>query len=158
MRAIPALLLLLIAPVEAWAQGQVVSHDRIRRYAGEEVTVEGPVARVAPAGSGSLWFSIGNRAHPSSSLVIVVLEEFVKGFDTPRSYEGAVIQVYGLVQTGAASTTAADRSVVASPPGGTPRTPYIVLQDMSRFKVISRPDAPRPDTTSATAGGAPPRP
>lgn len=152
MRVSVLLLIGLLCPAMAWSQGRVVDHSRVRRYAGEEITVEGPVARVAPGGAGSLWFSIG-RPHPSASIVIVVLEELVKGFDIPRSYEGAVIQVYGLVQVGQASTSAAERSIVASPPGGNPRTPYIVLQDMSRFKVISRPGQPRLDTTASRPPG-----
>ncbi len=147
MRVAALSLIGLLVPGMAWAQGAVVDHSRARRYAGEEVTIEGPVARVAPGGGGSLWFSLG-RPHPSASIVIVVLEEFAKGLDAPRSYEGAVIQVNGLIQTSQTMNSAAERSLVQVPPGGTPRTPFIVLQDLSRFKVISRSAEQRPDTTA----------
>jgi hypothetical protein len=142
MRWLLAMTLATLVPSQAEAQGSVVDHARVRRYAGEVVTVEGPVARVAPGGAGSLWFSLG-RPHPSATLVVVVLEEYVKSLDLPRNYEGAVIQVYGLVQTRDDTRTAADLSL-PPPPGGTPRTPYIVLQDISRLKVISRPDSVPP--------------
>lgn len=143
MRWMLPLMLVSLVAAETGAQ-QVVDHTRVRRYAGEEVTVEGPVARVAPASQGSLWISLG-RPHPSATLVIVVAEEFVRSLDQPRSYEGATIQVTGRIHTGEAGGIGIDRNVTPQLPGGNPRTPFIVLQDISRLKVISRPGAV-PDT------------
>lgn len=152
MYAIPGLLLSLVLAGEALAQATVVDHSRVRRYAGEEITVEGPVARVAPGGGGTLWFSLG-RPHPSATLVIVVAEEFVKGFDSPRSYEGAVVRVTGRILTGESGGIGIDRTNTPRLPGGNPRTPFIILQDIGRFQVVSRPGEPRPDTTRRVPGG-----
>jgi len=63
--------LLLPALVMAGAlEAQVVDHTRVRRYAGEEVTIRGPIARGVPMGGGVVWFSLG-KPHPSASLVVV---------------------------------------------------------------------------------------
>ncbi len=142
----------LLIPSIAWSQSQVVDHSRVRRYAGEEITVEGPVARVAPGGGGSVWISLG-RPHPSASLVIVVLEEFAKSLETPRYYDGAIIQVTGRILTGEAGGIGIDRTNTPQLPGGNPRTPFIVLQDIGRFRVVSRPGEPRPDTTASRPPG-----
>lgn len=152
MRVTVPLLIGLLSPAMAWSQGPVVDHTRVRRFAGEEVTVEGPVARVAPAGGGSLWISLG-RPHPSATIVIVVPMEYARGFDTPRSYEGAIIQVTGRILTGEAGGLGIDPTNTPRLPGGNPRTPFIVLQDLGRFKVISRPGQPRPDTTASRPPG-----
>lgn len=148
MRAIALLFIGLLCPVMAWAQAPVVDHSRVRRYAGEEVTVEGPVARVAPGGGGSVWISLG-RPHPSATLVIVVLEEYAKGLQTPRYYDGAIIQVTGRILTGESGGIGIDPTNTPRLTGGNPRTPFIVLQDLNRFRVISRPGDARSDTTTS---------
>lgn len=151
MRWIPLGILFSLLAVEAAAQ-QLVEHTRVRRFIGEEVTVEGPVARVAPARQGSLWISIG-RPHPSASLVIVVPSDFVQSLDQPRSLEGATVRVTGRVYTGEAAETGIARGTSTPElPGGNPRTPFIVLRDLSRLQVVARPGA-APDTTT----GVPPR-
>jgi hypothetical protein len=140
---LPGVLFSLLA-VEAAAQ-QEIEHNRVRRFIGEEVTVTGPVARVAPASQGSLWVSIG-RPHPSASLVIVVESEFVKNLDEPRSLEGATVKVTGRIFTGEAAETGISRGT-STPQlaGGNPRTPFIVLRDASRLQVVTRPGTV-PDT------------
>lgn len=144
MRWISLGVLLSLLAVEVAAQ-QTVDYTRVRRFIGEEVTVEGPVARVAPANQGSLWISIG-RPYPSARLVIVVPSDFVQSMDQPRSLEGATVQVTGRVYTGEAAETGISRGT-STPQlaGGNPRTPFIVLRDLSRLRVVNRPGA-APDT------------
>lgn len=140
---LPAALLSLLA-TEATAQ-QVVDHTRARRFIGDEVAVEGPVARVAPARGGSLWISLG-RPYPSATLVIVVPAEFVDNLGDPRSLEGATVRVTGRIYTGDASDTGIPRgSSTPQLEGGNPRRPFIVLRDASRLRVMARPGA-APDT------------
>lgn len=139
MRSLLAVLALTLIPVAGSAQDRVVDHTRARRYSGEVVTVEGPIARVAPAGGGMLWISLG-KPHPSATIVIVVPAEFGRSFDSPRSYEGAIVQVNGRIFTGEAGGTTTDATVTPTLPGGNPRTPFIVLQDLNRFRIITPPD------------------
>lgn len=147
---LPGVLFSLLA-VEGAAQ-QEVEHNRVRRFIGEEVTVTGPVARVAPGRQGSLWISIG-RPHPSATLVIVVPEEFVSTVGQPRELEGATVKVTGRVYTGEAAETGISRGT-STPQlaGGNPRTPFILLRDASRLQVVSR-----PGTVPDTGTGGPPR-
>lgn len=135
----PGVLLSLLA-VEASAQ-QEIEHTRVRRFIGEEVTVEGPVARVAPGRQGSLWISLG-RPHPSATLVIVVPEEFVTTLGQPRELEGATVKVTGRIYSGEAAETGISRAT-STPQlaGGNPRTPFILLRDASRLRVVARPDS-----------------
>lgn len=144
MRWIPMGVLFSLLAVEAAAQ-QEIEHTRVRRFIGEEVTVTGPVARVAPGRQGSLWISIG-RPHPSATLVIVVPEEFVSTLGQPRELEGATVKVTGRIFTGEAAETGIPRGT-STPrlPGGNPRTPFILLRDASRLQVITRPGTV-PDT------------
>ncbi|MDZ4675376.1 MAG: hypothetical protein SGI84_13040 [Gemmatimonadota bacterium] len=143
MRTLLAAMIITLVPAAGSAQDRIVDHTRARRYSGEEITVEGPVARVAPGGAGSLWISLG-KPHPSATLVIVVAAEFVPSLGTPRSYEGAIIQVRGRVFTGEAGGTTTDATVTPNLPGGNPRTAFIVLQDLSRFRIITPPDSVPP--------------
>lgn len=151
MRWIPLGVLFSLLAVEGAAQ-QEVEHNRVRRFIGEEVTVTGPVARVAPGRQGSLWISIG-RPHPSATLVIVVPEEFVSTLGQPRELEGATVKVTGRVYTGEAAETGISRGT-STPQlaGGNPRTPFILLRDASRLQVVSR-----PGTVPDTGTGGPPR-
>lgn len=147
MRSLLAVFVLALVSVASHAQDRVVDHTRVRRFSGEVVTVEGPVARVAPAGGGSLWISLG-KPHPSATIVIVVPAEFARTFDTPRTYEGAIVHVNGRIFTGEAGGTTTDATVTPRLAGGNPRTPFIVLQDLSRFRIVTPPD---------TTGTPPPR-
>lgn len=139
MRSLLAVLLVALVPTEGTAQDRVVDHTRVRRYSGEVVTVEGPVARVAPAGGGALWISLG-KPHPSATIVIVVPAEFARSFDTPRTYEGAIVHVNGRIFTGEPGGTTSDATATPRLVGGNPRTPFIVLADLSRFRVVTPPD------------------
>lgn len=144
MRWIPLGVLFSLLAVEAATQ-QEIEHTRVRRFIGEEVSVQGPVARVAPGSQGSLWISIG-RPHPSASLVVVVPAEFVKNLDEPRSLEGATVRVTGRIYTGEAAETGIARGTSTPQlPGGNPRTPFMVLRDASRLQVVTRPGTV-PDT------------
>lgn len=142
MRVIAFGLLISLVAAEAGAQ-QLVDHTRARRFIGDEVAVEGPVARVAPGRGGSLWISLG-RPYPSATVVIVVPAEFVDNLDDPRSLEGATIRATGRVYSGEAAETGISRgSSTPQLEGGNPRRPFIVLRDASRLVVVSRPGAAR---------------
>lgn len=139
MRSLLAVLVMTLVPTAGSAQDRVIDHTRVRRYSGEVVTVEGPVARVTPAGGGMLWISLG-KPHPSATIVIVVPAEFARSFDSPRAYEGAIVHVNGRIFTGEAGGTTTDATVTPRLVGGNPRTPFIVLADLSRFRIVTPPD------------------
>jgi hypothetical protein len=146
MRRLVASLGLMLLPAAGWSQ--VVDHTKVRQFSGEEVTVEGPVARGILAGGGVIWFSLG-KPHPSATLVVVVPAEFVSNFDDPRSYEGATIRAAGRIRTGDATGIGTDPTTRGALRGGAPKTPYLVLEDPSKFRVMSRsvptpPPAPPP--------------
>jgi hypothetical protein len=142
MRCFPVLLLSLAVPLAVAAQPRIVDHTKARMFLNEDVTVEGPVARTERSG-GALWFSLG-KPHPSSTVVIVVPEEFVSGFPDPRSYEGATIRVSGRLSTGEAQGIGTDRSGGARLSGPKPRSPFIVLEDPSRLTVVTPPKPKEP--------------
>ena len=140
MRWIPLGVLFSLLAVEAAAQ-QEIEHTRVRRFIGKVVTVEGPVARVTPAGVDRLWISIGGP-HPSASLVIVARPEHVRtlvGFNL----EGATVKVTGRIYTGEPVKTGILR--FHPPIGRGPRTPFMYLRDLSDLRVVARPGAV-PDT------------
>ncbi len=127
---------LVLCAGTAQAQSRVVDHTKVRMYVNEEVTVEGPVARADRGAGGSVWFSIG-KAHPNASLVVVVTSEYAKSLDDPRTYEGATIQVTGRVTTGEQQGIGMDRSSGPRLSGQKPRNPYIVLEGLTRFRVVT---------------------
>lgn len=136
MRAL-SVFLLASSLVPSWAVAQplVIDHTKARMYLNEDVTLEGPVARVDRSGR-SLWFSLG-KPHPSSTVVIVVPAEFVSAFPDPRSYEGATIQVRGRLSSGNQEGIGIDRSTGATLSGPKPRSPFILLDDPSRLTVVT---------------------
>ncbi|HEX9166235.1 MAG TPA: hypothetical protein VF862_10010 [Gemmatimonadales bacterium] len=125
-------------------QAQVVDHTRVRRYAGEDITVRGPIARATNAGGGVVWFSLG-KPHPSATLVIIITSAMASNFGDPRGYEGATVEVTGRILTGEMGGVTNDPTIAGAIRGGEPKTPYIVLKDASRFKVVEPPPAP-PET------------
>lgn len=136
-------LLATLVPAGAWAQGSVVMHTEARRYGGEEVTIQGPVVQVTPGTGGSLWLSLG-EPYPKSTIVIVIHGDFARTLDDPSSFEGATIQAFGLVSgVGGSSGGARARGNTAGPrlQGAPPRTPYIVIEDLRRLKVLPGPTA-----------------
>jgi hypothetical protein len=133
------LLLLILLP--GIARAQVVDHKQVRKYAGEEVTVRGPIARAQNMGGGTIWLSLG-KPHPSATLVVVVPAELVGNFGDPRSYEGAVIEVQGRILTGEMGGIGIDPTIAGAIRGGAPKTPYIVLKNASRIQVVVPPPAP----------------
>ena len=139
MRQTPWLLLLALLP--GIASAQVVDHKQVRKYAGEEVTVRGPIARAQNMGGGTIWLSLG-KPHPSATLVIVVPAELVGNFGDPRSYEGAVIEVQGRILTGEMGGIGIDPTIAGALRGGAPKTPYIVLKNASRIQIVESPPAP----------------
>jgi hypothetical protein len=146
MRILITFVLLAMVPAVARSQGRVVNHTEVRRYAGEEATVEGLVVKVEPGGSGSLWLSLGDP-HPRSTIVIILPEEFARTIETPDSLQGAVIRGYGRIMgAGASSSGSQARGNTPGLRGRAPRTPYLVVLDR-RFQVVSRPDttSTRPD-------------
>jgi hypothetical protein len=120
---------------------QVVDHTKVRRYAGEEITVRGPIARADNTGGGAIWFSLG-KPHPSATLVIVVGSAMATNFADPRSYEGAVVEVTGRILTGDMGGVTSDPTIAGAIRGGAPKTPYLVLLNFSRFKVVEPPPPP----------------
>ena len=143
--------LLLPALVMAGAlEAQVVDHTRVRRYAGEEVTIRGPIARGVPMGGGVVWFSLG-KPHPSASLVVVVLADMAGNFEDPRTYEGATVEVMGRIMTGEDGGIGTDPTIKRLLRGNEPKTPYIVLTSAARFKIVERPPAPVDPPAAAPA-------
>ena len=136
MRYFPAFLFSLAMPLAVSAQPRIVDHTKARMYINEEVTVEGPVARVDRGGGGALWFSLG-KPHPSSTVVIVVPAEFASAFSDPRAYEGKLIRVSGRLSTGEAEGIGSDRSGGTRLRGPKPRSPFIVLEDASRLSIVA---------------------
>lgn len=137
----PLALLLPGLLITGTLHAQVVDHSRVRRYAGEEVTVRGLIARGAPVGGGVVWFSIG-KPHPSASLVVVVPADMAGNFEDPRTYEGAVVEVMGRIMTGEAGGIGTDPTIRRMLRGNEPKTPYIFLTSAARLKVVERPPAP----------------
>lgn len=173
MRALLHLTLLSLLPGVLTAQ-QVVDHSKVRRYAGEIVTVRGPIARATVEPGGVVWFSIG-KPHPSSSLVVVVNAEEASGFGDPRKYEGAMVEVQGRILTGAAEGIGIDPTVGGASGGAptsisgrtqaggagvalrgrAPKSPFIVLQNPGLFRVVENPKVPV-DTTKPAPETPPP--
>jgi hypothetical protein len=123
-------------------QAQVVDHTRVRRYAGEEITVRGPIARATNAGGGVVWFSLG-KPHPSATLVIIITSALASNFGDPRGYEGATVEVMGRILTGEMGGVTNDPTIAGAIRGGEPKTPYIVLKDASRLRVVKPPAPPQ---------------
>jgi hypothetical protein len=144
MRALSIFLLASVAPAWAAAQPVVIDHTKARTYVNEEVTLEGPVARVDRSGR-SLWFSLG-RPHPSSTVVIIVPEEFASSYSDPRSYEGATVRVRGRLASTDLEGIGIDRGSGVRLSGPKPRSPFIVLEDPSRMTIVApKPKEPKPD-------------
>lgn len=136
--------LFLVPPAFLYAASlaaQVVDHTKVRRFAGEEITVRGPIARGAPVGGGVVWFSLG-KPHPSASLVVVVPADMAGNFEDPRTYEGATVEVMGRIMTGEDGGIGTDPTIKRMLRGNEPKTPYIFLTSAARFKVVERPPAP----------------
>lgn len=133
--------LLLASTAAMPLTAQVVDHTKVRRYAGEEIIVRGPIARGDNAGGGTVWFSLG-KPHPSATLVIVIPSAMATNFGDPRSYEGAVVEVMGRILTGDMGGTTTDPTIADAIRTGEPKTPYIVLKNASRLRVIQ--EAPKP--------------
>ena len=133
----PAAALLASLPLPIRSAAQVIDYTKVRQYVGEDVTVEGPVARVERGTGGTLRFSIG-KTYSRRTLEVVVPSEFVNAFDQNiRSYEGKTIQVRGRISTGEAE------GIVAGRGEGTSSIPAIVLTDSSRLKVVES-EKPKP--------------
>lgn len=137
-RTLPVLGVLAGLVLPTGAPAQVIDYTKVRQYVGEEVTVEGPVARAERGAGGTLRFSLG-RTYGRRTLVVVVPAEFVTAFDPDiRSYEGKTVQVRGRISTGEAEGL--------KPAGeGTSTIPAIVLEDSGRFKVLEPQPEKKPD-------------
>ena len=133
MRPLSALLLCSF-PALLPAQARIVDHTKARMYLNEEVTLEGPVARVDHSSGGALWFSLG-KPHPSSTVVIVVPKEFASAFPEPRNWEGATIRVNGKLSSAETAGIGMERTANRSMSGPQPRSPFIVLADPSRMTI-----------------------
>src|SRR5262245_17349978 len=134
MRFLSTLLLCSASPSLLLAQTRVIDHTKARMYLGEEVIVEGPVARVDHANGGALWFSLG-KAHPSSTVVIVVPKEFASAFPEPRTLEGATVRVSGKLSSAETAGIGLERTANRAMSGPKPRSPFIVIEDPSRLNV-----------------------
>lgn len=139
-RTLPVLVVLAGLALPTGARAQVIDYTKVRQYVGEEVTVEGPVARAERGPGGILRFSIG-KTYGRRTLVVIVPAEFVNAFDADlRSYEGKTVQVRGRISTGEAEGT-------TKPAGeGTASLPALVLEDSGRFKVLEPQPEKQPDS------------
>lgn len=124
--------------VSEGAVAQVIDYTKVRQYVGEDLIVEGPVARVERGTGGVLRFSIG-KTYSRRTLEVVVPAEFVKTFDQNiHVYEGKLVRVRGRIMTGEAE------GVIRGHGEGTSSIPAIVLEDGSRLKVVPPPDEKKP--------------
>lgn len=140
MRAMTTMLLAALLPSAAVAQGSsVISHTEARQFTGETVTVEGPVAKAARGAGGTIWLSLG-QPHPKATLVIVVPRELVEAIGDPASWEGKVVQVNGRINRAGAAMPAGPNGERGNSTAGSPRTPFLLLGDMGRLRVVQRPD------------------
>ncbi|HLG06811.1 MAG TPA: hypothetical protein VI383_11765 [Gemmatimonadales bacterium] len=127
------------------ASAQVVDYTNVRQYVGDDVVVEGPVARVDRGAGGTLRFAIG-KTYSRRTLDVIVPAEFVNSFDRNiRSYEGKTVQVRGRILTGEAE------GIIRGRGEGSSTVPAIVLEDGGRLKVVTPPDPKKPDPGAATA-------
>ncbi len=116
---------------------QVVDYTKVRQYVGEDVTVEGPIARVDRIGRGVVRFSIGD-SYSRRTLEVLIPPEFGASLESDlRSYEGKVVQVRGRITTGEAEG-------LASRTTGSSTIPSMVLQDINRLKVVATPEVKKP--------------
>lgn len=133
MRTMSVFLLGSLLPAGAHAQS-VVDHSKARSYVNEEVTIEGPVARVDRSGR-ALWFSLG-KPNPSATVVIVVSSEFSSAYPDPRSWEGATVRVRGRVLSADQEGIGIERTG-SRMSGPKPRGPFIILEDPSRMTIVT---------------------
>ena len=138
-----AFIALVLWPTAANAQPRIIDHTKARMYLNEDVIIEGPVARAARAGGGAVWFSLG-KPHPSATLVVIVSADLARSLDELRTYEGTVVQVSGRVTTGEKQGIGMDRSGGPRVSGPKPRNPFIVVEDLSKFRVVT-PAQPKPE-------------
>lgn len=119
------------------AAAQVVDYTKVRQYVGDDVTVQGPVARVDRVAGGVVRFSIG-QTYSRRTLEVLIAQEFVASLESDlRSYEGKVIEVRGRIMTGEAE------GLVGKTPGSS-TIPAIVLQDINRLKVVATSEPKKP--------------
>ncbi len=131
--------LLGLAAVAGKAPAQVIDYTKVRQYVGEDVTVEGPVARAERAPGGTLKFSIG-KTYSRRTLEVIVPPEFVNSFDQNlRSYEGKTVQVRGRITTGEAE------GIAPGAGAGSSSVPAIILVDSGRLRVIAPPVERKPE-------------
>ena len=123
-----------------WASqsaAQTVDYKKVRQYVGDDVTVQGPVARVDRVSGGVIRFSIGDT-YSRRTLEILISPDFLTSLEPDlRSYEGKIVEVRGRIMTGEAEG-------LAGRTPGSSTIPAIVLQDIGRLKVISSPDPKKP--------------
>jgi hypothetical protein len=116
---------------------QTVDYTKVRQYVGEDVTVQGPVARVDRIAGGVVRFSIG-ATYSRRTLEVLIAPEFVPSLESDlRSYEGKVVEVRGRITTGEAEGITGRTS-------GSSTIPAIVLQDINRLKVIATSEPKKP--------------
>lgn len=102
MQALRLAVLVSILPA-ASAFGQVVDHSQARTFVGQEVTVNGPVARVERLANGTLRLSIG-RSFETRSLEIIVPAEVAQLLGDEQRFAGRSIDVHGRILAAADST------------------------------------------------------
>lgn len=122
MRALPLAALVSILPV-ASSFAQVIDYSQARTFVGQEVTVNGPVAKVERLASGNLRLSIG-KSFEERSLEIIVPIAVARLLGDEQRFAGRSIDVHG--------------RIIASADPNEPGVPAILLADSRDLRMAPR--------------------
>ena len=131
-----AAFLALIPAASSFAQ--VIDHSQARALIGQEVTINGPVAKVERLANGDFRVSIG-RSFDQRSLEIIVPAQLDPLFGNGAQFEGRNVDVHG--------------RILASADPAVPGIPAIVLSDARDLRLAPRRivvTSPAPSTPSNT--------
>ena len=137
--------LLMIVPA-ASSFAQVVDHSQARTLIGQEVTINGPVARVERLPNGNLRLSIG-RSFEERSLEVIVSGELARLFGDGMQFQGRNVDVHGRILAAADPTQPGVPAILLTESGGLRMAPR-------RIVVVPNPGSLPPTGDSASRNAA----